>query len=60
VRPINGQTGGLIVDNHHAGHKRHATSRWAAGLETGDGVDVIGIEEQDEQVAEKGGRTHCG
>ena len=31
------------------------------GLESGDGEDdVIGIEEQDEQVPAKGGRTHCG
>ena len=31
------------------------------GLESGDGGDyVIGIEELEEQVSAKGGRTHCG
>ena len=31
------------------------------GLERGDGRDyVIGIEELEEQVWAKGGRTHCG
>ena len=31
------------------------------GLESGDGGDdVIGIEELEEQVPAKGGRTHCG
>ena len=32
-----------------------------AGLESGDGGDcVLGIEELEEQVSAKGGRTHCG
>ena len=31
------------------------------GLESGDGADyAIGVEEQEEQVSTKGGRTHCG
>ena len=31
------------------------------GLESGDGGDyVMGIEELEEQVSAKGGRTHCG
>ena len=31
------------------------------GLESGDGGDyVIGIEELEEHVSAKGGRTHCG
>ena len=31
------------------------------GLESGDGGDyVIGIDEVEEQVPAKGGRTHCG
>ena len=31
------------------------------GLESGDGGgDAIGINEQEEQVPAKGGRTHCG
>ena len=30
------------------------------GLESGDGGDdVIGIEEQEDQVSANGGRTHC-
>ena len=33
----------------------------SGGLENGDGGDdVIGIEELEEQVSAKGGRTHCG
>ena len=33
----------------------------SGGLESGDGGDyVIGIEELEEQVSAKGGRTHCG
>ena len=30
------------------------------GLENDDGGDVIGIEELEEQVSAKGGRTRCG
>ena len=45
----------------HDAKIRERNLELGGGLESGDGGDyVIGIEELEEHVSAKGGRTHCG